>query len=66
LVEIAKRNGDFRKNYGPIIGAFLYLHSVNATRPRSIWWGGIVAAVATGAVALIEKFGWPSFLASIG
>jgi hypothetical protein len=22
LVEIAKRNGDFRKNYGLIIGAF--------------------------------------------
>jgi hypothetical protein len=25
LVEIAKRNGDFRRNYGLCIGAFLYL-----------------------------------------
>jgi hypothetical protein len=25
LVEIAKRNGDFKKNYGILIGAFLYL-----------------------------------------
>jgi hypothetical protein len=66
LAEIAKRNGEFRKNYGLIIGAFLYLYSVNATRARSIWWGGLFAAVVTGAVALIEKFGWPSFLPSIG
>jgi hypothetical protein len=46
LVEIAKRNGDFRKNYGPIIGAFLYLRSINAARPRSFWGKGLVVAVA--------------------
>jgi hypothetical protein len=28
LVEIAKRNGEFRKNYGPWLGAFLYLRSI--------------------------------------
>ena len=28
LVEIAKRNGDFRKNYGLLVGAFLYLRSI--------------------------------------
>jgi hypothetical protein len=55
LAEIAKRNGEFRKNYGLIIGAFLYLYSVNATRARSIWWGGLFAAMVTGAVALIEN-----------
>ena len=36
LVEIAKRNGDFRRNYGTIVGAYLYLRSINATRGRSI------------------------------
>jgi hypothetical protein len=40
LVEIAKRNGDFRKNYGPWLSAFLYLRSLNAARPRSFWWSG--------------------------
>jgi hypothetical protein len=34
LVEIAKRNGDFRKNYGVLIGAILYQHLINAARPR--------------------------------
>ena len=36
LVEIAKRNGDFRKNYGVLIGAILYLHLINAARPRLV------------------------------
>ena len=36
LVEIAKRNGDFRKNYGLIVGAILYLRSINAARPRLV------------------------------
>lgn len=34
LVEIARRNGDFRRNYGTLIGAFLYLRSLNAARGR--------------------------------
>jgi hypothetical protein len=29
LVEIARRNGDFKKNWGILIGAFLYLLSLN-------------------------------------
>jgi hypothetical protein len=35
LVEISKLNGDFRKNYGKLVGAFLYLRSVSAVRSRS-------------------------------
>jgi hypothetical protein len=31
LVEIAKQNGDFRKNYGVIVGAILYLRSSSAS-----------------------------------
>jgi hypothetical protein len=48
LVEIAKRNGDFRKNYGLIVGAILYLRSVNAVRPRLFWWQALITAVALG------------------
>jgi hypothetical protein len=46
LVEIAKRNGDFRKNYGVVVGAILYLRSINAARPRLFWWQALMAAVA--------------------
>jgi hypothetical protein len=46
LVEIAKRNGDFRKNYGVLIGAILYLRSINAARPRLFWWQALMAAIA--------------------
>jgi hypothetical protein len=30
LVEIARRNGDFKKNWGILIGAILYVRSLNA------------------------------------
>lgn len=53
LVEIAKRNGDFRKNYGLIVGAILYLRSVSAARPRLFWGQALIASVA---VAL--RFWW--------
>jgi hypothetical protein len=33
-VEIANRNGDFRKNYGVLVGAILYLRLMSAARPR--------------------------------
>ena len=34
LVEISKLNGDFRRNYGKVLGAILYLRSINAARGR--------------------------------
>ena len=37
LVEISKLNGDFKKNYGKLIGAYLYLHSISAARGRSLF-----------------------------
>jgi hypothetical protein len=37
LVEIAKRNGDFKRNYGTVLGALLYLCSLRAARGRSIY-----------------------------
>jgi hypothetical protein len=50
LVEIAKRNGDFRRNYGIFLGAFLYLRSLNAARGRSFFWSGLIAAVLSAAL----------------
>jgi hypothetical protein len=44
LVEIAKRSGDFRKNYGVLVGAILYLRSIDAARPRLFWWQALVAS----------------------
>lgn len=54
LVEIAKRNGDFSKNYGPWLGALLYWLSIKAARPRSVWWKGFIA-VAVAAVGWWAK-----------
>ncbi|MES5483845.1 hypothetical protein QMZ05_13920 [Bradyrhizobium sp. INPA03-11B] len=54
LVEIARRSGEFRKHYGVALGAFLYLSSISAARPRSIWWSGVLTALI-GAVALWIK-----------
>lgn len=54
LVEIARRSGEFRKHYGVVLGALLYLSSISAARPRSIWWSGVLTALV-GAVALWIK-----------
>jgi hypothetical protein len=35
LVEISKLNGEFKRNYGKLIGAYLYLRSISAARGRS-------------------------------
>lgn len=46
LSKIAKLNGDFRRNYGTLLGAFLYLRSISAAR-RTSSWGGLMVPVAT-------------------
>lgn len=61
LVEISKLNGDFKKNYGKLIGAYLYLRSVSAARGRSYFWSGLIFAAVSGAVASLEKHAWPHF-----
>ena len=60
LVEIAKRNGDFKRNYGAIIGAFLYLCSLHAARGRPFYWLGWICALAATALPWLEKLGWRS------
>ena len=58
LVEIAKRNGDFKKNYGTILGAFLYLCSLNAARGRPFYWIGLICALVATALPWLAKLGW--------
>ena len=36
LVEISKLDGDFRKNYGKLIGALLYLRSVSGVAGSTV------------------------------
>jgi hypothetical protein len=55
LVEIAERNGDFRKNYGTIIGAYLYLRSVSAVRGRFTFWSGLVFSAIASVIAWLER-----------
>ena len=58
LVEIAKRNGDFRRNYGTLIGAFLYLRSLSAVRGRSLTWAGAILGLIAMALSWLTKLGW--------
>ena len=51
LVEISKLNGDFKKNYGKLIGAYLYLGSISAARGRSFFWTGLISTVCPAALA---------------
>lgn len=56
LSKIAKLNGDFRRNYGVVIGAFLYLRSINAASHAS-HWGGLIVAFATAILTWVAKYG---------
>jgi hypothetical protein len=60
LVEISKLNGDFRKNYGRLVGAFLYLRSVSAVRGRSWFWAAFVCAIVSVGIAWLKQraFTW--------
>lgn len=61
LAKIAKLNGDFQRNYGTLLGAFLYLRSIRAAAGRS-WWSGVIVTLVTAAATLWAKRGglWPS------
>ena len=64
LIEIARRNGDFKRNYGTLIGAFLYLRSLSAAAARGrswLWIGPCLAAALSAAVSLLPRLGlrWP-------
>lgn len=55
LVEISKLNGDFKRNYGKLIGAFLYLRSISATRGRSFFWTSLVLAIGSAGVGWLQE-----------
>jgi hypothetical protein len=57
LVEISKLNGDFKRNYGKIVGAYLYLRSISAARGRSWLWSGFAITALTAGWAWLEKHG---------
>ncbi|TFV67425.1 hypothetical protein E4K64_38405 [Bradyrhizobium frederickii] len=57
LSKIAKLNGDFRRNYGTLLGAFLYLRSISAARGRSWFWAGLASLLGSAALGWLGKHG---------
>lgn len=57
LSKIAKLNGDFKRNYGTLLGAFLYLRSISAARGRSWLWGGLISLACSAGLAWLTKHG---------
>lgn len=58
LSKIAKLNGDFRRNYGMLLGAFLYLRSISAVRGRSWFWAGLFSIAWSAVLAWLGKHGF--------
>jgi hypothetical protein len=58
LVEISKLNGDFKRNYGRLIGACLYLRSVSAVRRPSFFWRGLLFVVVSAGVTWLQRHGF--------
>ena len=56
LVALAKLNGDFQRNYGKVIGALLYLRSVNAVRGRSSLWTGLLFTASSVVMGWFERY----------
>ena len=57
LVEIAKRSGDFSKNYGRLWGGLLFLSAMNAaTGRRPFLWSGLIG-LGTVVGGLVLKYG---------
>lgn len=63
LSRIAKLNGDFRRNYGKLLGAFLYLRSISAARGRSWFWASLISLVFSAAMTFLGKHSLPSLVA---
>ena len=57
LSKIARLNGEFRRNYGLLLGAFLYLRSISAARNRSWFWAGLLSVACSAALAWLGKHG---------
>jgi hypothetical protein len=57
VVKISKLNGDFRKNYGRLLGAYLYLRTISAARGRSYFWSRLFLAAFSSAVVWLARHG---------
>ncbi|MDA9508868.1 hypothetical protein XI09_30380 [Bradyrhizobium sp. CCBAU 11386] len=57
IVAISRLNGDFRRNYGLAIGAFLFLRSLSAARGRSFFWAGLISIATTVVMAWLARRG---------
>ncbi|MGY3036171.1 hypothetical protein ACVIIV_005341 [Bradyrhizobium sp. USDA 4354] len=55
LSKIARLNGDFRRNYGKLLGAFLYLRSISAARGRSWILAAVFSLLCSSALAWLGK-----------
>jgi hypothetical protein len=55
LSKIARLNGDFRRNYGILLGAFLYLRSISAARGRSWLWAGLASVICSVVLNWVGK-----------
>jgi hypothetical protein len=66
LSNIAKLNGDFRRNYGTVLGAFLYLRSISAARGRFWLWSALASIVGSLALSWIGKHGLSWFSGWLG
>ncbi|MGY4365434.1 hypothetical protein ACVW1A_001499 [Bradyrhizobium sp. LB1.3] len=58
LSKIAKLNGDFRKNYGTLIGAILYLRTVSAARRCPWLWSGLISITFSTVLSWLGRHGW--------
>ncbi|MFC5327161.1 hypothetical protein [Bradyrhizobium oligotrophicum] len=57
LVHISKLNGDFRRNYGPLLGAYLYLRSIDVAGQRPVRWWGFLSVLGTALAAVFARHG---------
>jgi len=55
LIEISKLNGDFKRNYGKLIGAYLFLRTVTAARGRPYFWSGVLFVVFATALNWLRR-----------
>ena len=57
LVQISKLNGDFKRNYGRLLGAYLYLRSISAVHGHSYMRHGCMFVVASAAMIWLKRHG---------
>ncbi|WP_145927663.1 hypothetical protein [Bradyrhizobium neotropicale] len=58
LAVISKLNGDFRKNYGTLLGAFLYLRSMQVAGGRASLCSGLLIAALSALLSWFAQHGW--------